>query len=328
MMKFFRLSKYFKHYSSLLLKPKFIHVLFLWPNMLFRGPLISFRNFRRFVAANQLPGTLQYSDQNFPAIELMICAAKKDFFLLERCIFQAIRNSVNSISNVTIIVPASQIDLCWKNIPEISHKYGSKVQVLNEDFFISEKSRDGLRNSLGEFYGWGLQQFLTVAFIIQSKSLGVLVVNADTLILQKRTWLGFHGVQELLVSSEYHKPYYSVLNKINPDLGFPKFTFICHQMLFQPDLLKQFLSRVNVSDIDEFIDLILSNADCTLRSPFCVEFEFYAQSLYFYKKEFVKLIRFANVPFQLSSDKIMIFSELNDLEEEQKYNSVSHHSWI
>jgi hypothetical protein len=296
--------------------------------MLFRGPVTSYRNFSRFLAANNLPGHLIYPKEVLPEIDLMICAVEKDFSNLEECISQATKHSANPISSVSIIVPAHQIDLCRSRISKfaLSLEYG--VEVIDEDSLISQKSRMRLKESLGSAYGWGLQQFLTVAFVIQSKSKGVLAVNADTLLLRSRTWLRSNGCQELLVSSEYHSPYYKVLNKIDKELSRVDFTFICHQMLFQPELLRIFLSKLGVTSIDDFVDITLSNADCSVRSPFCVEFEFYAQSMYRYKRSKIELVRFANVPYKFVNNKTGITEQLDKLEKQSKFNSVSQHSWL
>jgi hypothetical protein len=296
--------------------------------MVLRGPVSSLRNFRRFVYSNRLPEPHFLSDGVYPEIELMICAVEKDFPQLELCIGQAIKHSTNPISAVSVIVPSHQVNSCKSWLNKITAHLNVQLQVLNEDSLISDKSRTQLRTSLGEAYGWGLQQFLTVAFVLQSRSPGVLAVNADTLVLQRRAWLLSNGSQELLVSSEYHRPYYEVLRKINPDLSEIVFTFICHQMLFQPNLLRQFLLRVGINDVEQFINKTLSSADCSLRSPFCIEFEFYAQSMYRYRGNQIQLIRFGNIPYELSNDARESVNQVADLEKKCEFNSISKHSWL
>lgn len=296
--------------------------------MIIRGPVKSARNFLRFVAANKLPGSVSHSEGVLPEIELLVCVIEKDFNLLERCINQAIRHSANPVSSVNIIVPGAQVESCKIHISSILETLGSKIQVIDEDSLISQKGRARLRQSLGSSYGWGLQQFLTVAYVLRSKSKGVLAVNADTIILRRRCWLNINGVQELLVSSEYHPPYYQVLRKINSDLSKIKFTFICHQMLFQPQLLKNYLAVIGVDNIEDFLEITLSNSNCSVKSPFCIEFEFYGQSLYAYDRDKISLIRFANTTFRFGENEFNSISELKALECRLAYNSVSQHSWL
>lgn len=328
MMRYVRLSSYFTYYSSLKVRPKFFHVFLLLPNMFLRGLFKPIKEFKRFVEANQLPEPGKKTDLDLPDIELMICATIKDFSNLNRCIYHAIKNSENPISQISIIVPHNDIAQCRLKIGDLSEILGIKIIVIDEDKMISSEKRNALEKALGKAYGWGLQQFLTVAFVLESSSRGVLAVNADTLILRKRTWIRSNNVQELLVSSEFHRPYYQVLYGLNADFKRIRFTFICHQMLFQPCLMKIFLAKIGVQSTEELIELTLQHADCSVRSPFCIEFEFYAQSLYLYKNELVQLIRFANIPFIFSSDEVEASSQLRELEELNAFNSVSQHSWM
>lgn len=327
-MRFLRLSKYYAYYSGLNTTPRIFHVFMLFPNMIFRGLLESLRNFQRFIAANKLEHSNPIRLENLPDVELLVCAVEKDFHLLERCITQAIKHSANRISTVSIIVPSKQIDTCFQYLTKVSPSIRSIVQILDEELLISENGRHELKRSLGDSYGWGLQQFLTVAFVLQSHSAGVLAVNADTLILRKRHWLQADGFQEILVSSEYHRPYYSVLKKINPDLSRINYTFICHQMLFQPQLLKRFLEIIEIHNVEEFIDKTLAVADLSKRSPFCVEFEFYGQSMHKYCREKIALLRFGNIPYKFSEVEVESLKEIVVLERNSNYNSVSQHSWI
>ena len=327
-MRFIRLSRYFVHYSSLATRPSVFHFFLLVPNMVIRGPIKSLREFLRFVAANKLPGSITRNGEFLPEIELMVCAVQKDFHLLERCIRQAIKHSANPIGSVNVIVPRGQVESCKTLISKFLDGRTTQVRVLNEESLISEHSRELLRQALGNSYGWGLQQFLTVAFVLASKSEGVLAVNADTIILRRRTWLNMSGRQEVLVSSEYHRPYYEVLKKINSDLSKIEYTFICHQMLFQPHLLKEYLSKIHASSVEQFIDITLSKSDCSVRSPFCIEFEFYAQSLYEYDRELMLLLRFGNITYKFDESNLSPIAELSDLERRAIYNSLSQHSWL
>jgi hypothetical protein len=259
---------------------------------------------------------------------LLICSTAKDFWLLTDCLTHAIKSSVNPISKVSVIVPSRDVDACSSEIAKLIENIDIDFNIIDENSLIPDPARSVLIEKMGQSYGWALQQFLTVAFVCNSSSKGVLAVNSDTVILQPRLWLEKDGKQELLVSSEFHKPYYKVLEKLDPALSNIKFSLICHQMLFQPDFFRQILSELNVDSISQFIGLVLENADLAERSPFCVEFELYGQK--FLRKHPTKVIlnRFANISVKLDTDVHMRDNQIRDFIVSGEYNSISNHSWM
>ena len=118
-------------------------------------------------------------------------------------------------------------------------KFKIPVIVLNEDDVIIKSDRIKIRTRFRENYGWILQQLLTLTYILQSNSKGVLALDADTIVMKDTLWLNSHGEQILLVSHEYHKPYYQFLRNINLIKAKPKYTFVTHHMLFQPEKLRK-----------------------------------------------------------------------------------------
>ena len=326
-MKFFRLSLYFRHFSALSKKPRFIHILCLFPNILFRGVnFISF--FGRFVFANRVPNRVIRQREDVPEIELLVCSTSKDFWLLTDCITHAIKSSVNPISKVSVVVPSRDVEVCLAEMTRLIEEIDIDFSVIDENSLIPDTARNVLFQKMGRSYGWALQQFLTVAFVCNSYSKGVLAVNSDTIILQPRLWLEKDGKQELLVSSEFHKPYYEVLEKLDPTLSNIEFSLICHQMLFQPDFFRQIFSELNVDSISQFIGLVLENADLAQRSPFCVEFELYGQKILRKYPKKVILNRFANISVNLNTEAHIRNSQIRDFILSGEYNSVSNHSWM
>jgi hypothetical protein len=326
-MRFFRLSLYFRYFSALSKRPRLLHILGLFPNILFRGiEFISF--FRRFVFANRVPNRIIHLRGDVPEIELLVCSTAKDFWLLADCITHAIKNSLNQICKVSVIVPPYDTDRCSAAMNELFRNTEIDWDVIDENSLIPDLARSILLDRMGESYGWALQQFLTVSFVCNSSSKGVLAVNSDTVILQPRLWLETDGRQELLVSSEFHKPYYKVLRELDQALSHVEFSLICHQMLFQPDLFRQILSDLNVNSISQFINLVLENADLAQKSPFCVEFELYGQEILRKHPAKVILNRFANIPVKLDPDLHVRHNQLRDFTVSGEYNSVSNHSWM
>ena len=326
-MRFFRLSLYFRYFSSLSKSPRLFHIICLLPNIFIRGfTFISL--FKRFVLANQLPNRVVKSQENAPEIELLVCSTAKDFWLLTDCLTYAVKNSINPISSVNVVVPSRDVELCSSLIEKGILGKDIKVSVIDEDSLIPKGAREMIYDQMGGSYGWALQQFLTVAFVCSSSAKGVLAVNSDTIILQPRLWLEPQGNQEFLVSAEFHKPYYKVIQKLDPGLSHFEFSFICHQMLFQPDFFRKILYNLNSPSISHFIELVLAKADISQRSPFCVEFELYGQMFLRKQPSNVILNRFANISVELSSDAQLRGQQLGHFENSGNYNSVSNHSWM
>ena len=326
-MKFFRLSLYFRYFSALSKRPRFVHIFALFPNILFRGADF-FSFFRIFVLANRVPNRVIRQQEEVPEIELLVCSTAKDFWLLTDCLTYAIKSSVNPISRISVIVPSHDVDACSTEIAELITDTDIDFDVIDENSLIPDSARSVLIDKMGQSYGWALQQFLTVAFVCNSSSKGVLAVNSDTVILQPRLWLETDGKQELLVSWEFHKPYYKVLKKLDPTLSNIEFSLICHQMLFQPEIFRQILSELNVDSISQFIGLVLENADLTQKSPFCVEFELYGQKILRKHPSKVTLNRFANLSVKLDTDVRMRHNQIREFIVSGEYNSVSNHSWM
>lgn len=326
-MKFFRLSLYFRYFSGLGRKPRLVHIVCLLPNILFRG--VDFLSlFRIFVLANRFPNRVIRQRQDVPEIELLVCSTAKDLWLLTDCLTHAIKSSINPISKVSVIVPSRDVEACFTEIADLATNTDINFDVIDENSLIPDLARSELIQKMGQSYGWALQQFLTVAFVCNSSSKGVLAVNSDTVILQPRLWLEADGKQELLVSWEYHKPYYKVLKKLDSSLSNIEFSLICHQMLFQPNYFRRILSDLNVDSISQFIDLVLENTDLTQKSPFCVEFELYGQKILRKHPTKVILNRFANISVNLDTDVRIRHHQIREFIVAGEYNSVSNHSWM
>ena len=68
-------------------------------------------------------------------------------------------------------------------------------------------------------YGWVLAQYLKIWTVATSESEGVLVLDADTLLLSPRIFLDRSGKQILTPSVEFHRTYYAFLANADPFFG-------------------------------------------------------------------------------------------------------------
>ncbi len=76
--------------------------------------------------------------------------------------------------------------------------------------------------------GWVIQQLIKLSAAMQSESEATLILDADTLLLTKKTWFTRDKVQLLQVANEYHadfmrhvQSFFGVLQKTSPQLCDP-----------------------------------------------------------------------------------------------------------
>lgn len=262
-------------------------------------------------------------DENPPNIELLICSTRKDFHFLNLVIKNALTYSNNSILKVTILVPREQINSCINVLDDFS----VQIDVLDENNYLKLSLKDMIRNFLPERYGWVIQQLLILNFSLQSNSQGVLQIDSDTILTSPVTWLDNFGNQILYPTPSYYSEYSRVLNQFDGRLCNNKLTFVSHHMLFQPSLLKQIFTLLNLTDTEELFSRVVKICDLKDQSPFCLEYELYGQSLLYFFKSKVLFTKFANYSYslnsQFNSDEIIKWLDKHG----QNYKSVSFHSY-
>lgn len=319
-----RLSEYFKRYSAINSKPKLIHFISILPSVFKQGP-IAISYFLRFVRANQIPNlddTLNL--QNPPEIVIAVIATQKDFYLLKFCIEFGVRNSINPVEKICIITPATFTEEC--TILTRGFQITLPIEVISEETLISNEDRNKVKLRFKTNYGWILQQVLKLSFVMKQESAGVLIIDADTVILKPTLWVDRNSRQILLVSSEFHKPYYIFLQKIGLISKNPRYTFVTHHMLFQPKILKTILNRVSIKSISNLINLVVTLSDKNNSLPVCIEYEIYGQGILKFYSELTILSRFCNLPIRHESNQLDNVSIARDYS--VIYKSISLHSYL
>lgn len=265
---------------------------------------------RRWRAISVAPDC-HLSRKSVPSIEVLSVALRKDFGILPISLESIVKSSLNSIDQISVISPRNDISefVTEDNGFDI---FGTEVKFIPEELVISENSRQRLQAIIGSRYGWVLQQLLTLKFCLDSNARGVLVVNADTVLLKELQWLDKFGNQVLMPSLEFHPPYYDFLYRAFGNSKNPKFTFITHHMLIQPDKLRTIFSKLKIGDIDELITLVEKHALLTEMSAVCLEFEVYAQHLLKFFPKNVKLVKFSNISL---ADRENLTSQIDMLRE-------------
>lgn len=323
--RFISLTEFYNHFSRIDKKPNFLDIISIVPLLLFLGMLKEFKIVIRSYKSNRLPTEPTFNnDKNIPKVTLLIVAEQKDFELIPFSLKQALINSRNLISRVVFITPSRQIESCRRIVNDFQNQV--VMEFISEDAIVNRNVRELIKREFKNRYGWILQQFATVAFLLEeslSGSIPVLALDADTLLTRPTTFINKENKQVLLCSTEYHQPYYVLINKLSNDLCHDKLSFISHHMIYQPDLFRTIFRDLNIDSIEKLLKFVLENYDKKSESPICVEFEIYAQWLVKNFRAKIELLKFSNISISREH-----FLQNPDLAQYSGYKSVSLHSYL
>lgn len=313
-------GNYITYYSQLDKRPKYWHLALLAPMQVLRFQSEFVKLFPRVVRALSLGTEPLPRNPNLPQISIFVACIEKDLYLLPQVLSNAILNSHNPIRKISVVTPReTQVDI--GNFTPL----GVPIEFINEEDVISESIRIRLRERFSERYGWVLQQLLTITHVMNSDEAGILVINADTLILRPQVWLLDNDVQILMESYEFHRPYYEFLRRFRLDENAFKSSHITHHMLMQPKYLRRIYSEfigVSFREIEYLVDQVVQYSNPLESSPVCVEFELYALGMRTRFGSLIERRKFGNI----SVDK-NTYRESHG-ESFRNFNSISLHSYL
>lgn len=319
-----RLANYFNEYSKKTKIVKYGHIFLILESIFRRGPKV-IRDFFWFVRANKSEeeNKLDYLAA-YPSIELIITVSGKDLSKLEKCIKFAVANSINKITLTKIIVPAIDFLECQELIKSFNHV--GNLQLINEDELISEEIRKLIMLKAKNQYGWILQQVIKVKLALESSSKGILIVDSDTILLGKNLWLDNNGIQRLIAANSKHNAYFKVLKDLGILENRPRYSFVTHHMLIQPEIIKEFFGNTYYTDLYEFLENIFQSKNINLAKDLSIDYELYGQFIYSNFRNRCSLSRFCNL--SLESTSPILENTNNEIQKlSSDYNSVSFHSW-
>jgi hypothetical protein len=319
-------SKFSRKYGQLGFKPNLFQLikvmLLTLPKKSDFFDFFTHRQILREWQANRFPEDLRFNDKDLPTIEILIVAAGKDMELLPDVIRGAVASTLNPICGITIVIPLADQKQCEKIIHPEAH--ASEIKILLEDDVLDESNRSKIKSRFGDRYGWVLQQVLSVEYILNSKAAGVLLLDADTVLIRKVAWVDSSGNQKLLVGFAFHKPFHELLNTlIKTDLE-PKTTHVTHHMLIQPEFLREIFKKFSLIDTQNLVDQIVQHANPNEESAISIDFELYAQAIMKLHPEKMELRKFSNVSVARNKDTTFLTLQ----KEFENYNSVSMHSYL
>jgi len=323
-MKYNFFTNYVTRFTYLNLKPTKVSKLVFWIRFKLDKKWRSSFDINRYVRVNSLPNEYLEFSENLPEIDLLLVTKSGDTELLTKVIPLAIQNSENRISRITIIVPENSI-LPVQELLKTKEYFGI-VKVRNENEIVPDHIRMTIKKEFNSLYGWVLAQFLKIWYVAQSDAKGVLVLDADTLLLKKRKFLFNSGNQILTPTLEYNLPYYEFLKKFDNFFGLCTDSFISHHMLMQPDFAREALKYWGNS-MDNMLRDVLENYDKNASSPFCLCFEVYSQYMVTHQPSKIKLVKWSNMSVQ--REKLINSNYIPNINAyKRKFNSISLHSWL
>ena len=273
---------------------------------------------------------LESDPEILPKIDLVFVATVKDFAILPFAIWSAYEASLNPVSNIFLCVPISQKDEC-RLLIETSLEIRDlpvPISLRFDEEIIGEVALQELDLRFGTRAGWYAQQLIKLSLVTESKSLGVLVVDADTMLLTPRTWVTSDCRQILCPSFESHEPYVYFMKFMDPDLSLSGASFVSHHMLMQPSIVKEFLNRWGMANIDDLAISIANYSKARNGQDFFSEYETYASSLIHYHQNRALLVKWSNLSKARPQTISVIRSVIRKLREDEKYFSVSMHDYL
>lgn len=282
-------------------------------------------DFNRFIRANNLPNYIRFEKSMEKVnIELIIVASRKDFDVINKTLDVTLDklSNFNSI-DISIIVPRADLELA-KNISLRSDHNVSIVdeyQILGVDFLNSLKKIFPLRGT------WVYQQALKLNALSKSGSNYAMILDADTVILNSRTWLFSDEKLMLTPSDEYNLEYYNFLKCIRVGELHPEFTFVSHHMFYDVNLVKKMLAELSLTLPTEQLSVIERYSNESAPSPLCIDYELYGQWISSYKFKHVIFLKWSNIGISRQYLKLFANSRIIRWIFSKLYNSVSFHSW-
>jgi hypothetical protein len=241
---------------------------------------------------------LSATSEQLPTIDALIPCGPRDVELLPRVVDGIRVGSSNPIGRVSVIAPTS-------SVAEVGRRLDLSVNVIDEHDILPTSLSQSIAERFPSRASWVLQQVLKVAAVVNSDALGVLVVDADTILIHPRTWLTREGVQVLTPTIEWHEPYYSFLTKLpNGHLASPSHSFVPHHMVMQPKIMGAILESMTFNNVGALVESLGTESDFSSPSMFCIEYELYAQGLLHLRPELVSLAKWSNVSMPRNSEEL------------------------
>jgi len=281
------------------------------------------QNYLRYIEATSVSNQALEAQGDLPTIEVLVPAAMKDLESAILTIKSISNHSINPISAVTLVVPELELEVFADAIKTIDLV---PVKIVSENSLVGESLIKSIRSLYRDRAGWVLSEFIKLFFVRQSKSFGVLVMDADTILTNNRVWITRDYVQELFPVTEYHKHYFDFLRHINIPMAQEDVSFMSHYMLFQPDIYRSMLENITLSDPDSLLNALYNFPSSNPHSPVCFCYEAYSHFALWKYPEKMRLVKWGNT--QVPREEFTKNTKQYLKKAQKHFNSISTHSYL
>jgi len=276
-----------------------------------------------FIKANTIKKPKKIIGQN-EKITIVCVVTNKDFLTLPNALHFAIKAvGLNNLIGVRLIVPERHRSAVCLLLNE---SLPVQIEIKTDEELMSNDQANQIKNHFGDKASWITQQLLKFE-TVRSLTSNCLILDADTLILNDQYLKVIKGIQPLTPTEEFHKPYYEFLIKISPFFVNTTNSFIPHHQIIQKDIFEEMCRFLEISNLQNLINLCIRHADIKEVSSLSIDYELYAQYLFRKYPSRYTLVKWSNISipnhkFRFYSKNKFVLIILSKL-----YNSISFHSW-
>lgn len=185
-------------------------------------------------------------EENLPSMDVIIPFVLKDLEMLGYAVSSVVQSSRNPIGRVALVTPKRtfvQEPKIEQLVTELVSSHASlgdiPLELLVDEEILPHSVLSWLEQHKlpARDRGWVAQQLVKISCALASTFQASLVVDADTVLMHKRTWVTADGRQILMIGQESRDAFFSFTNKF---LGFQeraRLSFVTHHQLMQKDIL-------------------------------------------------------------------------------------------
>lgn len=255
-------------------------------------------------------------NRNNEVIDVVIPTTDKDFELLS-LVIESLKNVGNKINKIYIVAPAKEtiINLCQKN----NILFTNELKVLG---FGKESLKNYMVNGIDR-RGWLFQQFLKYGMKDFVEQENYVVLDSDTVLINTNTFLE-NNKFIFFKNSEWHKPYFSVFNKIFGYKNKSYTSFTSHMMIFNKKYLDEMLLEIEIKNKGKWYNIIQDLINKKEMSAIS-DYENYGQWMFIKHKDLIIEKPLYNQ--SLNRKSLTSFESLRN-KYKNGYNTLSFHNWV
>lgn len=325
---FFSSTNFINYYSQTNQKLKLVDALLPLVVSLIRLRFSTTLYLIRFIKISKIEENTRENAVYSPPIELLVVCGPKDILILPLCISSVLQFSSNPISQIAIVARAQDVELVEKQIKDINTLGKSQISIISEDDFIPFNVRSRLKDKFEKRFGWILQQIIKVKYASESQSMAVLVIDADTVLLQPLRGIDANGNQHFSYSPEMHNSYMEFLKVIKVPAKQPHFSTVTHHMIIQPAIMRELLVEIGTEDLNRLAEKILEFTSDTDGSPVSIDYEMYGQFFRSRYSEKIDYRMFSNLSVRRSPEVFQEVEEILKGEVTSSFRSFSFHGYL